>query len=204
VTYAELKAAVLEDAHRANLSSKVARFIRNAEGMIARRLVSSEQDATTTLTDADRADTETGIYTAPSGILVVRRITLNDVELVPQGPNAIRMRGGNQSPFYYCDLGTRIEVRGVPAEDAELELDYFGRFAALSGDSDTNVILTNHEALYMHGSLHYLYRFTQNMELAGEELAAFDNAVDALNEATARKLSAGAAPAYDFGGGGGY
>src|SRR6188472_1831672 len=155
--FGELKAAVLADAHRANLSAHVARFVRLAEGLMARRLRSSEQDATITLDDTDRADTSTGTYTLPVGVLQVRRLVIGSTTLEPVGPNAIRMRGGNQSPFYYAVLGNRLEVRGVPAELAELELEYFGRLEALSADSDTNVILTNHEALYMHGALHYLY-----------------------------------------------
>ncbi len=141
----------------------------------------------------------------PSGLIEVRRITLGDVELEPRGPNALRLRGAEQSASYYAVLGaTRLEVRGIPAAESELVVDYLGRFAALSGDTDTNALLTSHEALYMHGSLHYLYRHTKNKAGADDELGMFDNVLDALNEEAARKQSAGAAPAYDFGGGGGY
>lgn len=204
--FGELKTAILADAHRSDLTAQVARFVRLCEAMIATRLLASEMDAAVTLDDTDRAAITSGIYTLPSGVLQVRRVVYGDTNLEPVTANSIRRRGGQQSPFYYAVLGaTRLEVRGIPPDDAEIEVDYWGRFTALSADTDTNVVLTNHEGIYMHGALHYLRRHTEDWEMADAELAMFNNLVDALNEQSARKIgNAGAAPAYDFGGGGGY
>ena len=97
------------------------------------------------------------------------------------------------------------ESSGVPGEGTEWDVLYFGRLEALALDADTNAILTNHEALYIHGAKHYLRRHTEEWDQAAEELELFNDAADALNELTKRKMgNAGAAPAYDFGGGGGY
>lgn len=206
MNFGELKTAILADAHRGDLTAHVGRFVRLCEAMIATRLQASEMDATVTLDDTDRSGVDSGLYTLPSGVLQVRRVMHGDTTLEPVSVNTIRRRGGSQSPFYYAVLGaTRLEVRGIPAADAELELDYWGRFVALSADGDTNVVLTNHEGIYMHGGLHYLRRHTEDWEMADAELAMFNNLVDALNEQSSRKIgNAGAAPAYDFGGGGGY
>lgn len=210
MNFGELKMAILADAHRSNLSAHVARFVRLGEGLIARSLQGWELDSTIMLDDSDRADVTSDLYTLPSGILQIRRVQYPTADaegypLTPAGPNFLALVKRGCAPFYYAVLGNRLQVRGVPAEDAELTLDYRGRLVALSDDSDTNAVLTSHEALYMHASAFYLYRHTQDRELAGDEFEAFTDAVMALNEEAGRKLgNAGAAPAYDFGGGGGY
>jgi hypothetical protein len=171
-----------------------------------RRLRSTEQDATITLTDADRGgDAEKDTYTIPVGVLQVRRVLVNGVQLDPRGPNAITDRGAGQSPAYFSDLGQRLQIRGTPPEAAEVVLDYYGRLEQLSDDGDTNVILTNHEVLYLAGALYYLFTSTQDLELANTHLGHFTDEVNALNEEAGRKLGgAGAAGAYYFGGGGSY
>jgi hypothetical protein len=210
VNFGELKTAILADTHRSDLTAHVARFVRLGEGLIARRMQAWEVDTTFTLDDTDRAGVEFDLYTLPSGILQIRRIVLATADgegypLTPAGPNFVALIRRACAPFYYAVLGNRLQVRGVPAEDAELELDCRGRLAALSDDGDTNAVLTAHEALYMHASKHYLYDHTQDLELKAEELGSFNDVVDQLNEEAGRKLgNAGAAPAYDFGGGGGY
>lgn len=203
----ELMAAIREAAHKPGLSDdKVERAIRLAEGMMARELESTEQTAVTTLDDTDRADTETGIYTLPTGVLEVRRLVYGtQPPLVCVSMDQARQRGASQSVAYYAVLGTRIEVRGIPPAEAELELEYLGRLAALDADEDENALLTNHEGLYLHGALFHVYRELRNFDAAQGELDLFNDAVTKLNEQARRKQGAAvSAPAYDFGGGGGY
>lgn len=205
MTKGELKTAILADAHRGDLSGHVDRFIRLGEGLIARRMQGWEVDFPYTLDDTDRVDTSSDLYTLPSGILEIRRIQIDDgAPLHPAGPNFIALKRRQLRPSFYCVLGNRLQVRGVPGEDAELVLDCRGRLEPLSDDSDTNAVLEAHEALYMHSALHYLYKHTQDTELADAELGSFNEVVDDLNAEATRKRNAGAAPAYDFGGGGGY
>ena len=95
---------------------------------------------------------------------------------------------------------TTIEFRGVPETDAEMKLFYMGAPAALSSDSDTNDLLTNHETIYVSGSRFFLYKHTQDLELAQGELDTFTAAIETLNEQQARKLGgASVRPAYHFG-----
>lgn len=205
----ELISAITFDCKSKNAATlaEIPRFIRLAEGLMARRLRSSEQDSTITLTDADRGgDATADTYTAPAGILQVRRVAIAGYgDFVQRGPNAIRLRMAGSSPAYFCDLGGRLQIRGTPAAGAEVVLDYFGRLAALDANTDTNVILTNHEILYTAGALYYLFKSQQELELANEQRGHFDDEVQALNEEAGRKFGgAGAAPAYDFGAGGSY
>ena len=68
MNYGELKQAILDDTHRADLSTHVARFVRQCEGMIRRDLTAYLLN--TTITDADRvAD---GLFNLPARILQIR------------------------------------------------------------------------------------------------------------------------------------
>lgn len=207
----ELKTAFLADTKRPDLSGEADRFVRLAEGLIARTLPNYAQDATLTLDDDDRDDTSSDLYALPVGVVEVRRVELaaEDTErgypLDPLGPNALALKLRSARPAFYALLGNRLQVRGVPAEGAELRVLIWGRLAALEEDEDTNAILTAHEGLYMHACSFYVYRHTQDRELAQDELELFTTAAEALNEEARRLIgNAGAAELYDFGGGGGY
>lgn len=208
-----LKAAALSDTHRtgdADVIAELPRFVRLVEGMIARKCPNAEQDATTTLDDTDRSGVTSDLYTLPDGLLEVRRVELATVDaegypLDPVGPNRIALTHRTQRPVFWAVLGNRLQIRGVPGEGSEFSVLYFGRLSALVDDDDTNAILQAQEALYLHALNHHIYRFAEDLELAAQELGYWEDAADALNEATRRKLgAAGAGQAYDFGGGGGY
>ena len=201
MNYGQLKTFVLAEAHRADLTAEVAGFIRRAEGMIRRRLVGYE--LTVTLDEDDRdAD---GVYDLPSNLLMLRVVfTTSSSGLSYQVENCgapnIREYGPTAPVLVYAVRGSQIEFRGVPAEDQELELHYFGHPAALSADADENTLLTDHESLYVEGALFYLYKHTQDVELAQGALDVFDATIEALNDAHARKVSSGSNQGhYNFG-----
>lgn len=206
MNFGELKAYVLADAHAPELADDVAGFIARGEDFLASKLRSTEQDATTTLDDTHRSGPESGIYTLPAGVLELRRLSIGgDLPLSEVSAYAVRRLRGSARPRHYAVLGRRIEVRGIPGEGAEIELEYWGRLERLTDDADTNVILTNHRNLYIHAAKFYLYQRLQERELAQDELSALIDAIDSVNEETGRKLGgAVAAPAYDFGAGGSY
>lgn len=199
MTYAELKAAVLADCHRPDLTAEVAGFVREGEGMIRRGLKYS-LPLSATLDESDRVSE--GVYTLPSGLLIVRAVYTDDA---PEGAEqvslaSIRVLPASAPVLKFCVIGDTIEFRGVPGTDEEIELQYMGMPAALSADGDTNDLLTDHETLYKSAASFYLYKHTQDLELAQGELDTFTAALDQLNEQQARKLGgATIAPAYHFG-----
>lgn len=203
MNYGQLKTAVLSDSHRPDLSSEVARFVREGEGMIRRELRAYE--LSTTLDETDRVSE--GVYTLPSTLLEVRAVYTEDA---PAGAEqvslaAIRRRDASGSVLQYAVRGNQIEFRGVPAEDEEIELLYLGWPAALAVDADTNDLLTLHEVIYKSSALFSLYQHTQDVELAQGQLDVFMDAIEKLNEANGRKQGgAVVAGAYYFGCGGGY
>lgn len=186
MTYSELKTAIANYSHRSDLTSDIPGFIRLCEGMIRRELNAYELTATL---DEDDRDAD-GVYNLPSTLLQVRAVYTDDAPngALNVGVNQLRSIASNSPVIWYSVIGDQIELRGVPATDAEIEIRYFGHPAALSADGDTNDLLTNHEGLYLYGSLFYLYQFTQDLALAQGALDTFNDIKDKLNEQHARKI----------------
>lgn len=206
MNYGELKTAVLDDGHRADLTAHVARFIREAEGMIRRELRAYPLSGT--LTDANRSGPTSGVYTLPSGLLELRAVYRqnDDGDALEQvALSVIHRRSAAARPLQYAVRGSTIEVRGIPGTGAVLEIEYLGQPAALVNDADTNALLTDHETIYKEGALFYLHKHCENVELAQGALDTFTDAVEKLNQQIGRKLGgASIAGAYNFGCGGAY
>jgi hypothetical protein len=207
MNYGELKQAIVDYAHRADLADMVPGFVKLTEGMLGRELRAAEQTTNLTLTEAERV--AGGVYLMPAGFLEMRAVyfaragvqfSLEQVSLA-----AIRERPSSSPVAQFAVRGRQVEFRGVPATDAEIECEYLARFVALDADGDTNDLLTNHYALYLYGGLFHLYQFTQDLELAQAALDTFRGALDMLNEQAGRQLGgASIGGGYNFGAGGGY
>jgi hypothetical protein len=205
MNYGELKQAILDDTHRADLSSHVERFVRQCEGMIRRDLTAYLVN--TTITDSDRVSA--GLYSLPVRIVEIRDISLQGRQgdgLVKVAPGQIKRLDTSADALQYCQNGDgTIEFRGVPGTTDVFDILYFGTPAPFTSDSDINDLLTDHESLYMAGSKFYLYQHTQDRELAGDELQVFNGIIEDLNKQMARKIGGAAvAPSYNFAGGSSY
>lgn len=203
--YSELQDAIIADSHRPDLSGQVVRFIRETEGLIRRDL--RAYPLSDTLTDADRSDVTSGVYTLPSGLLEIRAIYSgnNCPPLVQASLDGIKRIYGGAPPVEFAINGDTIEIRGIPAANANLAIQYLGTPDALSSNTDTNSLLTDHESLYIEGSLYFLYKHTQDLELAQVARDSFTDTLERLNQAAGRKLGgASQTPAYNFGCGGSY
>ncbi len=205
MNYGELKQAILDDTHRPALSTHVARFVRQCEGMIRRDLRGYIMRYN--IVEADRETN--GVYNLPDGVLEIRRIIPSSRQgdaLDRVGPGQIRRLSTTADVVQYAQNGDgTIEFRGVPAEFDIFQMIYYGMPAALVDDTDENDLLTDHETLYMSGSKFFLYLHTQDGELASYELDIFTSIMKTLNDSKARELGgATIAPAYNFSGGSAY
>jgi hypothetical protein len=200
MTYEELQAEILSEAHRPDLAGdRVQRFIRECEGLIRRELLF--HTLRVTLDETDRASE--GLYTLPQGFMVMRRVLGVDSAPVDQvGIDAIRSYPATAPLLQYAVHDhTTVEFRGVPAEDAEIPIVYIGHPEALEGDDDTNTLLEEHESLYLRGALFFLYTHTQDRELAKDSLDIFNGVIEQLNERASRTTGGGTtAGAYNFSG----
>lgn len=194
MNYGELKAAILSDSHRAGhpeIVNEVPRFIRGCEGLIRRDL--KAYALRTTITDSDRiAD---GLYNVPGSLLEVRSLHLQGRQgdsLQAVSPGQVRRLSLTADVLWYAQNGDdTIQFRGNPSNTHIFDLLYFGTPAALASDSDTNDLLTDHEGLYIAGSLFYLYLHTQDRELAQDQLEIFNGVIETLNDQIARKIGGG-------------
>lgn len=192
LTYSTLKAQILEDSHRSDLSLKVDDFVRQAEGQIFRMLRAAEMIKRVDLDDTDRVTVDEGFYTLPSDYLEQRSLYLNGSN--PRALESVslaelrQVSGSNQVRHYSVISDSEIEFRGVPSTDDTIELIYFARPAVLVDDDDTNSILTRHETIYLNASLAALYNYTQDLELAQKAQDTADAAITTLNEQAGRLL----------------
>lgn len=205
MNFGELKQAVLDDTHRSDLSTHVARFVRQCEGMIRRDLTAYLVRAT--LTDSDRVGD--GLFSLPARVIDIRHISLVGRQgdgLQRVAPGQIRRLDSTADVLQYCQNGDgTIEFRGVPGTSDEFDVLYFGTPVPFSSDTDENDLLTDHESLYMAGAKFFLYLHTQDRELAQDELQIFNGIVGDLNEQVARQIGgASIAPSYNFAGGSAY
>lgn len=205
MNYGDLKQAVLDDTHRPDLSTHVARFVRQCEGLIRRDL--KAYLLSTTLTDSDRVSG--GVFTLPARLQEIRHVSLQGRQgdgLQRVAPGQIRRLDSTADVLQYAQNGDgTIEFRGSPGTGDIFDLLYYGTPAPFASDTDENDLLTDHETLYMAGSKFFLYLHTQDRELAQDELDIFNGVIETLNDQVARKLGgASIAPAYNFAGGSSY
>jgi len=204
LNYGTLKTQILEDAHRPGLTAKVDDFVRQAEGVIFRRLRSAELITRVDLTDSDRVTASEGFYTLPSDYLEERSLFIasaaGDVQLESVSLAELRRYSGSAPVRHYSIISqSEIEFRGIPSTTDTIELIYFARPTAFSSDSDTNAILTNHESIYIHAALAVLYQYTQDLELSQVHAGFAAEAIEGLNEQSGRVLGgARTAGYYDF------
>ena len=205
MNYGELKTAVLADAHRADLSTQVGRFVRQCEGLIRRDLTGYL--VSTTMTESDRVSG--GVYSLPVRLLQIRHISLQGRQgdsLQRVTPAQIRRLDSSADVVQYCQNGdSTIEFRGNPGSTDVFDILYYGTPAVFNDDADENELLTDHETLYMAGSKFFLYLHTQDRELANDELDIYNGVLDTLNKQIARKIGgANVAPSYNMAGGSSY
>jgi hypothetical protein len=198
--------AILDESHRGDLEPFVGRFIRAAEGSIARKLRAMEMLVYGTFTDVDRAAEGSAIYTLPADCLSVRAIWAPKVhdgtrsrELNPTSLHELRSISTAASVTAYGMRGRLVEFRGIPPLETELQIDYYGRPTPLVDDEDTTLLLDEHPEVYESGALFFLHRFTQDLDTAQGYLDSFNAAVKDLNETAAHKIGGTTqAPSYNF------
>lgn len=190
LNYGTLKTQILADAHRTDLGdAKAADFVRQAEGVIARRCRAAEMMTRASFQESDRVSG--AIYSLPAGWLQEGIIWNADgYPLDKVGLSEIRRYSSGLNVLLFCPLSsTEIEFRGTPGSGATFEQIYFKRPAAMTDPTDAPELLVNHETIYLHAGLAALYTYTQDLELAAAAGQVADDAIENLNEAAGRLLA---------------
>lgn len=142
-TYAELKTAVANWAHRSDLTSVIPDFIVLAESAIRRdvRVQVMEQTATGTLSATTLA--------TPTRYLEPIRVVLNNREQRYVPPVQFEALESATTDMFTV-VGTNFVFQSA---SADYDIVYYQSFAAFSGSSDTNWLLTNHPGVYLFAAL---------------------------------------------------
>jgi hypothetical protein len=177
----------------------VDRFIAEGESILRARLEAYGLEVI--LTDADRTDVDSGVYTLPSGLITVRHVIRDDgTPLTSVDETLIAFNRTLTTQQQYCVRPTTIVIAGTPAEESEIALHYFGIPAPLDGDNDTNTLLSDYPGLYKDLGMVGVYERASNLGMAQAKLQKANSLIDEINRAMKKKLGGKqAANAYNVG-----
>ena len=181
-TYAELKTAVANFIDRTDLASRVPEFIAMSEAAIGRdvRIRQMEKRATT--------DISTEYVDMPTDFIMARNIQLNTSSqerlkyLTPEQMDMYRSSQTTGKPRNYTIIGTEFQFKPVPDGAYEVEIAYLARFAALSGDNDTNWLLTNQPGIYLYGALVQASPYLKDDERTKLWASLYNAEVESINK----------------------
>ena len=154
-------------------------ILRITESVINRSVRLREQEKTAVLTCEGRTTP------LPDDFISFRSVTIDsstDRQIEQLSPEQIRksgvwlnqqFRGENTPAAAYSLEGANLILAPEPTAESPVKLDivYFAKLPALIGDSDTNLLLTNHYDVYLWAALQAAAIFLEDGELE----AAYSN-----------------------------
>ena len=180
--YSELKAAVADFLNRQDLTSVIPTFIKFCEADLNRKLRHRNmlERATATLDDqytelpSDFLEAKNVQLNAtpPVGL---RYITTDHADLLRQG-----VYSSEGQPVYYTIIGDTLESVPTPGSEYTIELAYYKAFTALSGESDTNWLLTSHPDVYVYGALIHAAPYLKDDERIPTWVGLYEKAISDL------------------------
>ena len=164
MNFGELKTSIANHLHRTDLTSVIPDFVIFAESTIQNDPSPSEmmvlpgirtKDQVTRLTSVINAEYED----APTDLLSIKDAQINNDPVQPLTyltPNEMSFKYPTSltgTPEAYTLHGDEFQFKPIPSGDLTLEISYVKRYAALSADTDTNWLLTNHPMAYLYAAL---------------------------------------------------
>lgn len=186
MNYGELKEAALGDTHHENFSAHIARFTAEAEAFIYARL--SSYGLEVDLTDADRSDVESPVYTLPAKLIDVRYLFKDGYPLRKADETTVYQNRKSPNGIYYCVRPKAIVVAGTPAEDSVLALHYWGIPPALANDEDTNTLLNDYPQLYKRAIAISIYERARDFEGKQDAQNNVVSLIDEINVKVKKQL----------------
>lgn len=173
MNHGELKTAIANHMHRTDLTSVIPDFVIFAETTIANDPSPSEPDVLCGIRVRDQnsrytATINTEYVDTPTDLLSIRDAQINTNPITPLTyltPNEMTYKFPSEItgiPDHYTLHGDEFQFKPVPSGDMTLELSYLKRYTALSADSDTNWLLTNHPMAYVYAALVAATAYTQD------------------------------------------
>jgi len=164
MNYGELKTSIANHMHRTDLTSIIPDFVIFAETTIANDPNPSDPDVLCGIRTRDQNDRYTATINTeyvdtPTNMLSIRDAQINTDPITPLTyltPNEMtnKYRASiTGTPEHYTLHGDEFQFKPIPSGDMTLELSYYSKYTALSNDTDTNWLLTNHPMAYVYAAL---------------------------------------------------
>lgn len=192
-TFADLKSQVATFLNRANLTAQIPYFVQLAETRIAYGASEGQMESDPlrirAMEQSSYATFNAQKIQLPTGFLQQRRLYISgtpnsEIDYVTPPifwPKYLSSTSGK--PTEYTVEGENIVLGPTPDASYTGQILYYKKFTALSGDTDTNWLLTNAPGVYLYSTLAEAHRFARNMEQASAYIASFCGIVNSLNEA---------------------
>jgi hypothetical protein len=184
MNYTELKAAILSDTHRSDYTTFINRFVEQAEALIGLSLEGYFLEAV--IDETDRVID--GTYTLPAKVTAMRTVIYDERTLVRTDETNVIDYKDDSVVHSYCMRDTTIVFAGIPPEDAEISLYYFGLPAALTDAAPTNNLLTDCPQLYIEAAQVYLFKRMRNFPAADSAMSSVQFMINELNRKMKKKL----------------
>lgn len=180
MNYAELKTNIASWIHRNDLTALIPIFVEMARSRICHDLESMhiEKRFTDTLISE--------FTTLPTDLVNIRSVKINNQKINFWTEDQVVQNGYDSStgvPAIYTIVANQLRIIGAPTS-AELEMVYRYIPAAMSVDTDQDVILANYPQLYIYASeLEYL-NWSENEDRAAKVVNYYKDAIEQINLAS--------------------
>jgi hypothetical protein len=156
-TYADLKTAVASWLNRTDLTTTIVDCVTLAEGDIRLdvRCQAMEQVATGTLAAATLAH--------PTRYLEGKLLYINSTRYEYVTEDTFYTLGSDATNHVYTSIGQTLYILGA-AVGQSYTLIYYQGFAAFSGSSDTNWLLTNYPSIYLSAACRHGAHFLKDYD----------------------------------------
>ncbi len=164
-------------------NAKAGTWLRIVEARLNRDLRVREMEVTGTILTT--ASTRT--VDLPSNWVSFRSLTIDnslDRALTPVTPEVNResaLWSQTGRPEEYSVEGSKVYLSPLPSDIYTLDAVYHSRLSALTNDSDTNDVLTNHYDVYLNGLLEQAAKWIQDLELAAFYKQEFTSIIEDVN-----------------------
>lgn len=192
MTYATLKADVLDWVAHGQATANVASFVRLAEAVIRRDVRVPVMDSTVSGSMAD------GAFDVPADAVELRRVVVNSYPLdyVPV-ERFQELETSGARGYYFTRIGNQVKV--LQGGTGAYSLLYRAKFAALTDDSDTNWLLSNAYDVYLFQSLKQAAVYLKDVAAAQAYDTLYVAAKDALNLSESMSQNSGGSMSMNVG-----
>lgn len=185
--FTSLKTAIADLLHRSDLTSVIPDFIGMAEKRMQVDLKASELEKTGTITTTSGNNT----VTLPADFSALVSASLNSsgqtISLDCMPLSLLLEQYGNSTtgtPHSYALLNNNLILGPTPAGVLTITVRYSANIPSLSVSNTTNDILTKYPDLYLHCCLVYAALYCQDDGLLQRHEAAYQSALNAINNAS--------------------